>query len=154
MSAHHTTRSTPHRPIEIALQKEEPFANHPLNNQKLTITWKVSRRALGNQAPAGTSLATNLELNITKDAYDWSLIDPKGDQRIKINDHQSSTPISITQTDDSFCVESSTFRCFIATPANSPARLLYIRTSIFEQLKLPGGRYTPAISTITAQIEN
>lgn len=33
-----------------------------------------------------------------------------------------------------------------------PARLLYVRTPIFEHLKIPGGRYGPAIARVTPGI--
>ena len=118
-------------------------------NQQLTLCWQVSRRALGKQAPAGSSLAVNLELKITNTTHHWSLIDPKGTERTTITDDHQAKPMVITQTDTLLCMESPTFSCIIAIPTNKPAELLYVRTDIFKQLNLPGGRYTPATCTLT-----
>lgn len=109
---------------------------------------------MGKQAPPGTSQAVHLELEISNESMHWSLIDPKGSVRLMITDTHQNQPIAITLTDKLLCIESSTFCCIVSTvstPTNKPAELLYVRTDIFKQLNLLGGRYTPATCTLTTQ---
>ena len=161
MSTPSTPRTGPSRtnlPVQILLDTNNPKATRPLKSQQLTICWQVSRRALGKQAPPGTSQAVHLEAKVANNAIHWSLIDPqrtslektgsKNTDRLCVSADQQSRPINITQTNALLCIESTTLSCIIATPSGKPAQLLYVRTTLFNRLRLPGGRYTPPTCTL------
>ncbi len=78
-------------------------------------------------------------------AASWVLIDPKNDTEHIID--RPASPATITQSKGVIHVESPELRAHIE---HESSKLIYVRTTLFQDLKIPGGRYEPAGVMISA----
>jgi len=123
-------------PVAINLDCQRPL--------RITIHWIVSRRAIASISPTlvpqGTNQMLRLEYRINSNqAASWVLIDPKSKGEHTID--RPASPATITQSQKMTHIESSELRASIE---NEPAELIYVRTTIFQDLNIPGGRYHPS----------
>jgi len=106
----------------------------------VTITWGVSRRALGEHAPAGRSPLVHLQLDIDANALGaWSIRDPRSAKAVILG-IADGDPVECTPAGDCLLIRSEHIHALIRTAAETP-ELLYARTPIFQTLNIPGGRY-------------
>lgn len=116
--------------------------------EHITLTWRVSRNAIAQHAPSGSTEIINLELRIkhnpdSTQQRQWVLIDPKSNEEREIELPESGSTIEFTQTEIGLCLESPELRAHLRSIGSNSYELVYIHTDIFEQLKVKGGRYEP-----------
>lgn len=108
------------------------------------IEWGISRLALGDRAPSGSSAIVTLRYVCDSDAKErWSLHDPISGASSTLELGQLLNSIASVQTSGG-CVHihSPSMYAFVSIEHDEP-KLLYARTRIFEALKITGGRYQP-----------
>ncbi|MEX0876643.1 MAG: hypothetical protein WD114_04205 [Phycisphaerales bacterium] len=140
MSSQATT-GHPHtrRPLEIPAPAKRPAA-HQARITPMTLTWSVARRAIGDHAPQGRSELVHLNLSIDADARSvWSVRDPQSGHTKALNP-AADGPIECTTAADCLLIRGPHIYAFVRLAADSP-QLLYARTTIFQTLNIPGGRY-------------
>jgi len=157
MSLHPSTKLT--RPANsckppVAIELDQD-ARRAQSVKTVRISWKVSRSALGEHAPDGHCPFVTLELAINPCDADQpmscSVIDPKQATRRAIELSGPNPTIRVVDSAMGIVIESSDLICHLrANDQLDGYELVYIRSSIFEQLNIPGGRYEP----IGAQVES
>ena len=108
----------------------------------ITLRWTISRRTAAQLAPAGNDAHLHLELRINpnKDPR-WVLVDPTTHAQRSI-EHPEPAP-QCTLCESSIVLDSASLRAHILINAQSEHTLIYVRTTIFTELNIPGGRYEP-----------
>ncbi len=113
--------------------------------RRVEIEWGVSRRALGERAPAGDSALLTLRYRGDVGAEErWELIDPGSGASVPVvpaGAAGASVP-EIRSSGGCVHVHSATIYAFISSEHDRP-ELLYARTPIFASLRVGGGRYQP-----------
>lgn len=127
-------------PIAINLAREPSRGVNAM-----TLRWGVSRRALGDRAPAGTSALVHLLLSVGSDQSPrWALRDP-GSASVPPLDLDLDLPppgkTVISPHGDGLLLVRGPHIDAIVRPRDGGAQLLYARTPIFKALSIPGGRY-------------
>jgi len=109
--------------------------------QALRIEWGVSRRALGDRAPLGTSALITLRFETQLGPTStWVLIDPKSNNQIAL-DESGETQVRVAG--GCVHVHGPSLYAFISIEHPDQPELLYARTDVFERLQILGGRYQP-----------
>ncbi len=145
MSLHPQPRTAPQRDQtkpRVVIELDRPAPKH------IVLSWRVSRSAVAQLAPAGPSQVIHLELRVVANQpTQCMLIDPKTnaervvDLPADLSDAQA--PIAITQTAIGLHLESPTLHAHLQSIDADTYELVYIRTNIFAQLNIQGGRYEP-----------
>jgi hypothetical protein len=142
LPAHPSRQRTPTACVAIELDPSPPLSARL--QQAITIEWGIARRALKGCAPKGSSSIVHLELRIEPDhTTTWTLIDPTSSTRAPLDPMPEQTPLSITRSADRLTIESPTLCAHIGINTPASPELIYVRTAIFAELDLPGGRYEP-----------
>ncbi len=113
------------------------------------IEWAISRMAMGDRAPKGTSAIITLRYVANPNSNErWTLHDPRSDATTTLDLEQLPRTIANVRTSGG-CVHihSPSMYAFVSIENDEP-QLLYARTRIFESLKLAGGRYQPQSVTV------
>tara|TARA_R110002072_G_scaffold42064_8_gene117725 strand:- start:21234 stop:21710 length:477 start_codon:yes stop_codon:yes gene_type:complete len=150
MSLHPITNPTRTCKPLVAIELDQD-ARRAQSVKTIRISWKVSRSALGEHAPEGRSPFVTLELAInpcsSDQAMSCSVIDPKHTTRRAIELAGSIPTICVADSAMGIVIESddpTNLVCHLRSPKHGDRyELVYIRSSIFEQLQVPGGRYEP-----------
>ncbi len=131
-------------------QAIEPCARIELDKH-LVIRWRVARAALGASAPTGTSPIVHLEFRLCPGlGPTWVLIDPEHQTSRLIEPKSDSGPIQITRSPTRMTIESPHLRAHLCTLDQGSVELMYVRTDIFAELDIPGGRYEPIGCSLAA----
>lgn len=113
--------------------------------RRVEIEWGVSRRALGERAPAGGSALLTLRYqgDVGGDER-WELIDPGSGASVAVAPmgHAGASVPEIRSSGGCVHVHSPTIYAFISSEHDRP-ELLYARTPMFASLRVGGGRYQP-----------
>jgi len=113
-------------------------------DQHIVICWRVARAALGEVALAGKSPIVHLEFALSPSLdFAWVLIDPQHEIKHIIEPKADGALIRITGSASSIEIESPHLSAHILMPDQGSPQLVYVRTDIFAQLQIPGGRYEP-----------
>ncbi len=128
----------------------EPCARIGLD-EHLVIRWRVARAALGKTAPTGTSPIVHIEFRLSPALeLAWVLIDPEHQTKRLIEPKADPGPVQIISSPTSIVVESPHLCAHLCISDQGVAELVYVRTDIFAQLDIPGGRYEPMGCTLGA----
>ena len=118
----------------------------PATLRSLVIEWGISRRAMGDRAPAGTSLLLTLRYSAELDQPEhWTLLDPVSKAETPLPDELTrllSIP-TVRVSGDRVHVHSPMLYAFVGIDDHDSPTLMYARTRVFELLQLGGGRYQP-----------
>lgn len=122
---------------------------------EIVIQWRVSRRSLTQLQLKGNSPIVTLTLTLKPDSDHraspiWTLIDPSSKDQLVIEQAHLDEPICISHDPPHTHLQSTNFRAIITESDLGTCTLVYVRTSIFNQLQIPGGRYEPQSATIRA----
>ncbi len=150
MSLHPITNPTRASKPIVAIELDQS-ASRAQRVRAARISWKVSRSALGEHAPEGRSPFVTLELAINPCDADQpitcAVFDAKHAAHKAIELAGPDQPIRIADSAMGIVIESddpTDLVCHLRSPKHGDAyELVYIRSSIFEQLQVPGGRYEP-----------
>ncbi len=119
-------------------------SNQSSSCAQITISWKISRRAITAHAPPGPSPTLQLKLTIKPTDHaqrfqtTWSLTDPKSNKQTSL---PQSEHCQITRPEGYICIQSADLCCVIRNDSASNYTLIYARTKLFNTLHIPGGRY-------------
>jgi|GEM_PF-5966396 len=150
MSLHPITNPTRASKPLVAIELDQG-ASRAQRVRAVRISWKVSRSALGEHAPEGHCPFVTLELTINPRDPDQpitcAVFDPKHAAHKAIELAGPDQPIRIADSAMGIVIESddpTDLVCHLRSTTHGDGyELVYIRSSIFEQLQVPGGRYEP-----------
>lgn len=114
--------------------------------RELRIEWGISRRALGERAPAGGDPLVMLRFESVAQADPrWVLIDRRSKNRIVLDTpaDPSCGETRVCLAGDCVHVHSPALYAFISIEHPQQPELLYVRTDVFARLGIAGGRYQP-----------
>ncbi len=122
--------------LSIGLDRHR--ANH------IVIRWRVARRSLSKIALAGTAPIVHLEFRLGPSLDPvWALVDPTSHAKHMIELKTDSGPVHTANSPTGIVIESPHLCAHICTSNRESPELVYVRTHIFAQLEIPGGRYEP-----------
>jgi len=154
LPARPSRQRTPRACVAIELDPSAPSSAPPSTRlqQAITIEWGIARRALKGRAPKGSgSIVVHLELRIEPDRTTaWTLIDPTSSTRAPLDPMPEQAPLSITRSADRLTIESPTLCAHIGINTPASPELIYVRTAIFAELDIAGGRYEPIGCSLAA----
>lgn len=129
--------SSSRRPVVV-----EPIAGL----RSVRIEWGISRRALGDHAPAGNAPLITLRYEATPgQSEQLTLLDPISQQPSPLPDRITSglgVP-NLRCSGGRLHIQSPLLYAFLSTDHPTAPELLYARTPIFGMLGIAGGRYQP-----------
>ncbi|MFK7883559.1 MAG: hypothetical protein AB8F26_05170 [Phycisphaerales bacterium] len=146
--------TAPRWPISIAPDARLPAMassedRHPTVIRSVLVTWRVTRSAIGESAPSGSTRMLCLQVSV--DSLDDSptvsvaVVDPSSDSRNEISSGDAVHAEVIPDIRGEFHIEVPGW-LHITMAYNEGAgdwRLLYARTPMLEKLSIPGGRAEP-----------
>jgi hypothetical protein len=126
------------------------------SSSRIVLSWGVSRKAIGELAPEGTSLLVHLEcridlsdsnsINESRCTIRWALTDPAdrspGDPTSMNSLFYEGTAQSVSNA-DWVHFSSPVISASMRATTNDEYQLVYSKTDIFQQLQIAGGRYLP-----------
>ncbi len=150
MSLHPITNPTRVSKPLVAIELDQS-ASRAQRVRAVRISWKVARSTLGEHAPEGHCPFVTLKLAINPCDADQpitcAVFDPKHAAHKAIELSGLNQPIRIADSAMGIVIESddpTILVCHLrASDQHDEYELVYIRSSIFEQLQVPGGRYEP-----------
>ncbi|MGV6815141.1 MAG: hypothetical protein ACWA5W_09060 [Phycisphaerales bacterium] len=149
------TQTNPTKPVVVVCPKTlTEQAITPTITPTITIIWEISRQAIAahTPTPVGNTHTLILELAATQsaDAFKstWTLTDPITDTRCTLNlPALSNSPTDRIYTDAhhrrQYILNTHHTQALIERASDHTDTLLFVRTTLFGALNIPGGRYKP-----------